>query len=238
MWNNKTVAVIFPVTDVKEQIKNVILEFDSTGFVDEIIVVDYASSEEIDKQIKKTRAQLVTVPSSKYSDLIESGMKSTKADLMIIADPDGTFEGRDLVKFLSYSDDFDIVFGSRTHVSLTHKKSGLTFSRRIANALLGKVISVLFLSPPLTDVSCAFRLINRKAWQKILRQSKLSSSLLIAEWILIAAKNHMRFIQIPVNFNSKPSKTITSQQSKPEIVIFLFIVGSWLNNLFVSHHSR
>lgn len=238
MWNNKTVAVIFPVTDVKEQIKNVVLEFDSSGFVDEIVVVDHNSDAETNNQIKKTRAQLVTEPSSKYSDLIKSGMKSTQADLMIIADPDGTFEGKDLVKFLSYSDDFDIVFGSRTHVSLAHKKSGLAFSRRMADALLGKLISILFLSPPLTDVSCTFRLINRKAWQKILRQSKSSSSLLITEWILIAAKNHMRFIQIPVNFNLKPSKTIASQQTKPAAVIFFFIVVSWLNNLFNSSHSR
>ena len=148
MWNNKTVAVIFPTYREKRSIKNSIIEFDSTGFIDEIIVVDNNAETGTSEEVKKTRARTIKEPIQGYGAAIKTGIKSTNADILLIAEPDGTFDGNDVVKFLAYSDDFDMVFGSRTHVPLIHKKAGMTFQRRIADVILGKLISLLFLCPP------------------------------------------------------------------------------------------
>lgn len=232
MWNNKTVAVIFPTYGEKRSIKNVLMEFDSTGYVDEIIVVNNNSRKGIVSMVKKTRARLITEPQQGYGTAIKTGIKSTSADLLVIAEPDGTFEGKDLVKFLSYSDDFDIVFGSRTHVPLIRNKAQMSFSKRITDVSLGKLISLLFLCPPLTDVSCNFRLTSRKAWQRIIKESKSESSLFGVEWLLIAAKNRIKFIQIPVNFRAKHlQSTPLSNQSKSELNVFLFILKIWFVSL-------
>lgn len=228
MWNNKTVAVIFPTYREKRSIKNSIIEFDSTGFIDEIIVVDNNAETGTSEEVKKTRARIIKEPVQGYGAAIKTGIKSTSADLLLIAEPDGTFDGNDVVKFLAYSDDFDMVFGSRTHVPLIHKKAGMTFQRRIADVILGKLISLLFLCPPLTDVGCTFRLANRKSLHKILRNLKSDSALFATEWLLAAAGNKTKFIEIPVNFRTRIGRSSLTNnlndQVKWGIIIFFFIL--------------
>ena len=228
MWNNKTVAVIFPTYREKRSIRAAIMEFDSTGYVDEIIVIDNNSQKGTAEEVKKTRARLIREPRQGYGAAIKTGIKATTADLLVIAEPDGTFDGKDLVKFLSYSDDFDTVFGSRTHLPLIHKKAGMTFLRRIADVLLGKLICVLFLCPPLTDVGCTYRLTNRKGWQKVFKETKSDSALFATEWLLTAAKNKVKFIEIPINFRVRiGNSSLTDSfydQFKWGFIIFLFIL--------------
>lgn len=232
MWNNKTVAVIFPTFKERRSIKNVIQEFDATGYVDEIIVVDNNAEEGTKEEVKKTRARLIKEPRQGYGAAIKTGIKSTSADLLIIAEPDGTFCGKDVVKFLSYSDDFDTVFGSRTHVPLIGKNAGMTFIRRILDVLLGKLINVLFLSPPLTDVGCTYRLTSRKGWQKVAKEAKTDSALFATEWLLIAAKNKVKFIEIPVNFRARVgNSSLTASfydRAKWGVNIFFFILKIWI----------
>lgn len=236
MWNNKTIAVIFPTFKEKGSIRDVITEFDSTGYVDEIIVVDNNAQQGTAEEVKKTRARLIKESRQGYGAAIKTGIKSTSADLLVIAEPDGTFEGNDLVKFLAYSDDFDMVFGSRTHVPLIQKKAGMTFLRRIADVLLGKLISLLFICPPLTDVGCTYRLTNRKGWQKIFKETKSDSALFATEWLLVAAKNKVKFIEIPINFKARVgNSSLTasfSNQLKWGVIIFLFIFKVWTFRFF------
>jgi len=59
MWGKKTVAVIIPVSKEKNSLVEVIQDFDSTGYVDEILVVADNSNLGIEEQIKKTRAKLI-----------------------------------------------------------------------------------------------------------------------------------------------------------------------------------
>ena len=228
MWKNKTVAVILPTYRERKSIKNSILEFDSTGYVDEIIVVDNNAEEGTAAEVAKTRARLIKESTQGYGAAIRTGIKSTQADLLIISEPDGTFDGRDILKLLAYSDDFDMVFGSRTHVPLIEKKSEMTFLRRIADVLFGKLISFLFLCPPLTDVGCTYRLTNRKGWQKIVKDLKSNSALFATEWLVISAKSKVNFIEIPLNFRrrvGRSSLTATfNDQLSWALIMFCFII--------------
>ena len=228
MWNNKTVAVIFPTYREKRSIRSAIMEFDSTGFVDELIVIDNNSQKGTIEEVKKTRARLIKEPKQGYGAAIKTGIKSTTADLLVIAEPDGTFAGQDLVKFLAYSDDFDTVFGSRTHLPLIQRKSEMTFLRRITDVLMGKLISLLFLCPPLTDVGCTYRLSNRKGWQKVFKEAKSDSALFATEWLLMAAKNKVKFIEIPINFRARVgNSSLTASffdQFKWGMIIFFYIL--------------
>lgn len=231
MWNNKTVAIIFPGLK-QNSIRNIVTEFDSTGYVDEIIIVQTSPTPKIISEIKKTRAKLIKHSPDNINDAIKTGIKSTSADLLIISSPTGAFRGKDLVKFLSYGDDFDMVFGSRTHVPLIQKRTEMTFLKRIVDVFLGKLISLLFICPPLTDISCDYILTNRKAWSKILRESQ--SSHFALEWLLIAAKNQIKFIQIPINFGANSTHKSNEIVSKAILSGFLnlySILKFWLESL-------
>lgn len=203
MWKQKTVSIIFPTFKEKDSIFNSIQEFDSTGYIDEIIVVDNNAEPGTENEVKKTRAKLIKEPIQGYGQAIKTGIKNSKADLIIVAEPDGTFDGKDVLKLLAYSDDFDTVFGSRTHVPLIHSGSEMTFLRRIIDVLVGKLISLLFLAPPLTDPGCTLRITNKKGWNKVAKECRSTDAMFATEWLLVAAKNKVRFTEIPVNFRPR-----------------------------------
>ena len=52
MWGKKTVSVIIPASKKQESIFDVIQEYDSTGYVDEVIVVDNGIDEETESKLK------------------------------------------------------------------------------------------------------------------------------------------------------------------------------------------
>lgn len=236
MWNHKTVAVIFPTYREKKSIYKSIQEFHASGCVDEIIVVDNNAEEGTEKEVKKTHAKFIKETTQGVGKAIRTGIKYSKADLIIISEPDGTFEGRDILKLLSYSDNFDMVFGTRTHIPMISKKSGMTMPRRLFDYSFARLINLLFSCSRLTDVGCIMRLTNRKAWKKIVKECRSDDAMFITEWQLIAAKNKIRFIEIPVNFRKRVGKSqITAtfiDQAKWAIKIFFYIWKVWLFSLF------
>lgn len=203
MWFKKTVAVVFPTYREKKSIYRSIREFDKNGFVDEIVVVDNNAEPGTREEIQKTRARLVHESSQGYGYAIRKGLASTKADLIIIAEPDGSFDGRDVIKLLAYSDNFPMVFGSRTHVPLIERGSDMTLYKRIGDVLLAKLAYILFLCYPLTDLGCTLRLTTRGAWKKIEPYCQSGDNIFATEWVLVAAKHKLRFIEIPINFRSR-----------------------------------
>lgn len=232
MWNRKTVAVIFPTYREKRILFNVIQEFDSTGYVDEIIVVDNNAEEGTQDEVKRTRARYIKEQRVGYGRAIKTGVKNTKADLVIFADPDGTYDGKDVVKLLAYSDDFDVVFGSRTHVPLIGGKSDMTFVRRVLDVFCGKLITILFLTNPLSDVICTLSLYSSKSLKKQIDNIKTDGHLFTTELLLNIVKARMRFIEIPVNYRSRVGvHRYTSgflKQAYWGIRVFLLIINTWI----------
>lgn len=231
MWLKETVAAIIPASRDKKSIFNVIQELDATGFVDEIIVVDNEVDEGTLKQINKTRARFIKQRKYGFGRAIRKGIESTKASLLIITEANGTFRAKDVSKLLSYSEDFDTVFGSRTHIPLIEKDSGMTFLRRLVDDLFGKMISILFLSSNLTDVGCTFRLTNRRGWRKVAKDCVSDNEMFLTEWLIAAAKNSVKFIEIPVNFTTPKGDIEESRFSYlvlRGITIIVTIIKTWL----------
>ena len=208
MWGKKTVAVIIPVSKEKNSLVEVIQDFDSTGYVDEILVVADNSNLGIEEQIKKTRAKLIKQKVSGFGASVKTGFSCTDADLLIVTEPFRTYKGKDVLKLLSYSDDFDAVFGTRTHIPLIQKGSGMDFTRRLVDGILGRLVSVFFLSSTLSDIGCPVRLTNKKGWKKVSEECKSNDELFLTEWLVAAAKNKVRFIEIPVNFSASSASKL------------------------------
>ena len=231
MWLKKTVAAVIPVTRNKNSIFNVIQELDATGYTDEIIVVDIGADDETLRQIGKTRARIVRQKMGGVGRAIKTGIKSTKADLIIITEANGTFKGKDISKLLSYSEDFDTVFGSRTHLPLAGVGSGMTLLRRLVEDLFAKIICILFLSSNLTDVGCTCRLTNRRGWQAVAKECKNNGEIFLTQWLITAAKNKVRFIEVPVNYIAPKMATQENNfyhLTVRALLIFYLIFKIWL----------
>ncbi len=227
MWGNKTVCVFFPAAKDSKVLSEAIKGFDSTGYVDEVVVIDSGAEPAMEEEIRKTRARLIKSHNS-LGETIKKGIKQTKADLIIIAEPNGAFKGQDVLKLLAYSDDFDMVFGSRTHLPMLEKGSGMIFLRRFINFSLGKLINLLYFSSPLTDVGCTLRLTNHKGWNKIVKYCKASDWIFLTEWIIVAAKNRVRYKEIPVNYSRPKEKSYSNisffEQAIRGFKIFFYIL--------------
>lgn len=208
MWKGKKVAVVFPTYREKDSIRAAIESFDSSGYVDEIIVVDNNAEKGTREEVSKTRAVLVFEKKQGYGHAIRKGIKTAKSDFIIIAEPDGSFDGRDVLKLLAYSDDFETVFGSRTHVPLVQKGSDMTLYKRIGDVLLGRLVTFLFLGPPLTDLGCTLRITTRKGWRIVAKECKAADGMFATEWVLAAAKNKIKFMEIPINYKARVGKSL------------------------------
>ncbi len=98
----------------RDSIRAVIEGFFATGLVDEVLVVDNNAQEGTAEEVRKTRARLVHEPQQGYGHATRRGLLEARGELIVLAEPDGTFLPEDILKLLVYSGECDVVFGTRT----------------------------------------------------------------------------------------------------------------------------
>src|SRR5215211_4068373 len=114
MWNDKDVSVVLPTYAERDSIRAVIEGFLATGYVDEVVVVDNNAEPGTAEEVAATAARIVHEPRQGYGHATRRGLLEARGDLVVIAEPDGTFRPEDIVKLLVYSGECDVVFGTRT----------------------------------------------------------------------------------------------------------------------------
>ena len=203
MWRNKKVSVIFPTYNEKESIRAAIEDFFAEGLVDEIVVVNNNAADGTDEEVKATRARLVHETRQGYGYAIWKGLAEATGDLLIIAEPDGTFSGHDVIKMLAYSDDVPVVFGTRTSREFVWEGANMGFLLKFGNWGVGKLMEFLFNTTILTDVGCTMRLFDRQAYLRIAPQFTIGGSAFGPELMLLTILNKVPFVEIAVNYKKR-----------------------------------
>ena len=144
MWKNKKVSVVFSTYREKNSIYGAIEDFFRTGYVDEVIVVNNNAEPGTDEEVRKTRARLVYETKQGYGFGYQRGIEEATCDYIILSEPDGTFIGSDVERLLVYSNDFSVVFGTRTNQSSILDGAAMGLFRKLANVFEAKMIEVLF----------------------------------------------------------------------------------------------
>ena len=122
--------------------------------VDEVVVVDNNSRDRTADEAARTPARIVRETAQGYGHALRRGLREATSDLIILAEPDGTFVGRDIVKLLAYADDFDMVCGTRTTRELIWEQANMGWFLRVGNWAVAKMVQVLYGGPSLTDCGC------------------------------------------------------------------------------------
>ena len=170
----------------KRSIKKTIEDFFASGFVDEVIIVNNNAQAGTDEEVKKTRAKIIYEKKQGYGHAFQTGIKNTKGDYVILCEPDGSYAGSDIEKFLLYAKDgFDVVFGSRTGQNTLLSASDMSVWRKWANVLEAKSIEVLFNTNALSDVGCTYKLFTRSSINKFAKLWKKTNSLFATELLLL-----------------------------------------------------
>ncbi|MBI2541523.1 glycosyltransferase family 2 protein [Candidatus Woesearchaeota archaeon] len=233
MWKSKKVSVIFPTYNEKESIYDSINDFFANGYVDEIVVVNNNAAEGTSEEVKKTKAREVFEKKQGYGYAIMRGLKEAKGDLLIISEPDSTFVGDDVIKLLAYSDNFDVVFSTRTTKSLIWDGANMGLFLKWGNWAIAKMIEVLFNTSTLTDVGGSMRLLSRKSLNRIQGNFTIGGSHFGPEVMLLAIIKKMKCIEIPVNYKKRVGKSsVTGSKLKA------FILGLQMINLVIYYRLK
>ncbi len=213
-------------------------EFFATGYVDEIIVVNNNAAPGTSEEVEKTRAVQVFETRQGYGYAMQRGMQEAAGDLIILSEPDGTFSGDDVLKLLAYSDDFEVVFGSRTTPKLIDYRANMGMFLRAGNWFVAKLIEFLFLTNILTDVGCSMKLLSRGAYEQIRGRFTVGTSHFSPELMCLVILDDIRFIEIPVKYKKREGKSMVTGKRLTAIVVGLRMIMLIFKYRFVNFFSK
>jgi len=203
MYNGKKVSVIFPAYNEEKNIRKAVDEFFATGVVDEVIVVDNNSKDRTAQEAKKTKARIVKETRQGYGWANRRGLYEASGDYVFTCEPDSTFTAEDIHKFLAYSGEFDVIFGTRTSKACIWEGANMGWFLRVGNVLVAKLLEYLHNGPCLTDVGCTFKFIKKEALKKVQKNFTVGGSHFSPEFMVLCIKSKLECIEIPVNYKGR-----------------------------------
>jgi glycosyltransferase involved in cell wall biosynthesis len=230
MWHGETVAVIFPTYNEKDSIRAAILDFFATDLVDEIIVVNNNAAAGTSEEVKGTGAREICESRQGYGAALLYGIDNCSADIIILAEPDGTFSAHDVLKLLAYSEDLPVVFGTRTSREFIWHGANMGLFLKWGNWSVAKMVEVLFNTTILTDVGCTLRLFKREAIELIRPHLTIEGSHFGPQLLMEVIAHRIPFVEIPINYLSRVGKSsVTGDLWKA------FILGCRMIQLILSY---
>lgn len=211
MYKNKKVSIVIPTYNEADSIAEVINGFFATSVVDEVIVVDNNALGNTKEEIEKTKARRIMESAHQgYGFALMRGLREATGDLIVMCEADGTFDPQDIHKFLLYSDDFPVVFGTRTSRASIWSGAFMPFPVRFGNWAVAKILEVLHNGPTLTDVGCTYKLISRPALEKLFSLFHLSrgDGKWSPEFMIWTIKKGFEPIEIPVMFKPRVGQSM------------------------------
>ena len=231
MYNNQSVSVVISTFNEKESIKKFINDVEKLGIIDEIVVVNNNAEKGTDVEVKKTSAKLFYETEQGYGYGYRKGLEKAKGDLIIMTEADGTFVPSDFLKLLIFSDNFQIVFGTRTASHAIGSGANMGLFLKWGNWFVAKIVEVLFLSTQLSDVGCTTRLISKKSLGKIKPLFTVNGSHFGLEMMLLVIIEKIKYVEIPLIYNKRIGESSVTgnfyKAFKLGIIMVVFVFKMW-----------
>lgn len=197
------VNVIIPAFNEENGVGSVIKEIPK-GLVEEVIVVNNASTDQTEKEAVKAGATVLKEEVKGYGRACLKGMhyismKEVKPDIVVFIDADHSDypeEMPDLLKPI-IDDDIDFVIGSR---ALGKKERGAMTPQQVFGNWLATSLMRLFYNVRFTDLG-PFRAIKYEKLMALDMQDKTYGW--TVEMQLKAAKMKMKCVEVPVNYRKR-----------------------------------
>jgi len=238
MWKNQKVSVILPTYNEKDSIRAVINAFFDTGYVDEVIAVNNNAAAGTSEEILQTRAIQIIETKQGYGYALQAGLCAATGELLVLCEPDGTFEAADILKLLVYSDDFDCVWGTRTNVALISHGANMEWYMRFGNVLVAKLLQNLFNTSRLTDVGCTYKLMKRHVHSSIKDKFTIGSSHFGPELMLLTIVHGFSLVEIPLSYHERVGVSMVTGSMMKTFNLALRMILLIITVFFTSLGSR
>jgi glycosyltransferase involved in cell wall biosynthesis len=230
MWKNQRVSIVFSTYNEKDSIRKCVGDLFRTGYVDEVIAVDNNAVNGTKEEILKTKAKYFLEANQGFGYGYQRALKEASGDILIMIEPDGTFYAGDILKLLAFSEDVDVVFGTRTTSIMVGRGANMGWFIKWGNWALAKLIEILFNTSHLSDVGCTYRLIKRNAYERIKNKFIVTGNAFNPDMMLQIIRSRIKFIEIPLNYLKRVGKSsVTGSQ------IRAFLVGLSMIGLILKH---
>lgn len=206
------ICVVLTAFNDEKSIVSTVKEFNSQKNVTKVIVIDNNSSDNTSKVAELIGATVIHEKKQGYGFAIIRGLReSTEEDIdvVVLAEGDMTFRGRDILKMLPYLDDVDMVVGSRTHRMIVDEDSQMDWFYTWGNLLLAKLLELKFFNITyfsrvrFSDVGCTFRAIKIEPLRKIIDKLEVGGHHFSPHMTIVALKNGLKVVEIPVTFRKR-----------------------------------
>lgn len=224
MWNGRTVSVVLGTYAEKDSIYEVIQGYFDTGVVDEVVVVNNNAEPGTAEEVARTTARQVFEKKQGYGHSYQRGLAESTGDLIVLAEPDGTFLPRDIFKLLTYSDDCDAVFGTRTTREMIWADANMGFALKWGNWAVAKMVEALFNTSHLSDVGCTYRLITRETLRRIQPGFSVGGSHFGPELMLLVITSGSRVVEVPVNYLPRVGVSSVTGDLRKAVILGLQMV--------------
>ena len=225
MWNGKSVSVVLMTYAERDSIRGVIDGFFETGWVDEVLVVDNNAEPGTAEEVARTDARIVHEPKQGYGHATRRGLLDASGDLVVLSEPDGTFLPGDIHKLLVFSDECDVVLGTRTTREMIWADANMDWFLRWGNWAVAKMIEMLLNTSHLSDVGCTYRLLRRETAQQVAGAMQVGGSHAGVEIMLLTITSGARFIEVPLNYLPRVGTSSVTGKRVAAIGVGLRMIG-------------
>ena len=225
MWRSQVVSLVLPTYNERDSLYDAVRDAWGCGYVDEVVVVDNNAAAGSAAEARRAGARVVHEPIQGYGAAIRRGLREVQGDLLVVSEPDGTFSAHDIVKLLAYSDDFDVVYGTRTTLQLIWGGANMDWFLRAGNMAVAKYAELLFNTSQLTDVGCTMRLLRRSAYERMAPRFTVSGSHFGPEMMALSFLLGMRVIQVPVNYRDRIGQSSVTGSRANALRVGLQMIG-------------
>jgi hypothetical protein len=188
-----------------------------------VIVIDNNSTDQTSELAGAAGATVIREKRQGYGYAcirgLAEGLKVPDADVVVLAEGDGTFVAEDTAKFLAYIGDADLVVGNRVVRDLVDTDSQMDHFFTWGNMAVAMLLRLRFwdgrfLGPAgLTDVGCTFRAIQRQALERLLPDLVVGDSHFSIHMLLVAMARGLSVIEIPVRLRRRVGQSKGASQS-------------------------
>jgi glycosyltransferase involved in cell wall biosynthesis len=200
-----------------------VLDFRRQPSVLGVLVVDNNSTDRTAELAAAAGATVIAEARQGYGYACIRGLSEAlqvaDADVIVLAEGDGTFVAEDIAKFLAYMDDADLVVGNRVVRGLVERDSQMDYFFTWGNMAVAMLLRLRFwdgrhLGPAgLTDVGCTFRAIRRPALERILPDLLVGGNHFSPHMLLVAIARDLSVIEIPIRLRPRVGRSKGASQS-------------------------
>lgn len=198
MYRDKTISLVIPCYNEEEGLRQLLPKI--PDIVDEVLIVDNASTDNTARVARELGARVVEEKIKGYGRAYKTGFKNATGDIIITMDGDGTYppESIALLLYILFEEDVDFVSARRWRSKSLQRKSPI---RIFGNIILSFTMAALYLCY-VVDSQSGMWVFKRT----VLPNLKLSSDgMALSEEIKIEAfsNKNIKTLEIPIYYGER-----------------------------------